>query len=855
MTNAINCTSVKKVAEQQVVASDSVNINELSWGNKSSKAVETVAESFVHLDARWDRRGLDMSFNLMAEKQGSVREEHSVGRIWVHNYPSKVRFRHGNTTNPIKMQPAEAYAGFKNGIADGNALKSLAAITQTLGTPADRAYLADEARASIGMLCQTGFEPTRFLMRLAAIWAGAAALERTGSNLRLANAADDLKPGSIRTISEWGQACSAAAKGVEQPVLLNLRGAQESALFSRIVRTVCLAHPTFVTDRGHEPPSVMKFWPEIPNARAYIMQYQDQITALDGIITSRDAAILLSYFGRAWGMEKEVLEVCSFIAAQALRPSGSALCGKAEAAVFTVPNSRMGPSVLLPIVQAVGTLEDEEIYDELWNPLEFLTRGVGTAGVFLSCLNCVCATDEFSPIGIDPYYKDQRARHHSQRLRPRPDGTTASVEAAALAMQVGDNLLIPKLWAGLSPETNVKLWKHYPIECEECLPWLKAMPHNASILGMLYPANLKQLEPTNVNLSISSIEGRKGINDAMYSFHTLAPDVEFGYACYTAGTYTSHCKFSPLKSYRGVLSDGQFNRHRLDMYSMEPTVKFKTAKGVLAAHKGKERRMSWEWFYEWNTPFEELNTIQQYINTADVPADVPDLVPAVEMTEVPLPPSRKMETTGKTAYKPTAEQIAEWRDMLGDIVGNIVQPLDVMQAAAGKQLQVITYQQEAEKLSGAISAINMDTVEAIYGPMPEFAHWVATVAKDAACWDNRQSMKDTLTSIAALYEASALRQPETEPDILPEETPEVLAGTDEDTRQQLEKARQDIDRELAAFVPETEAEQTSFGEAQPGVVPATQPSKTTEQPSEAKESADDGPPKSTGVSGTIGEDR
>lgn len=812
-----------RLPETQIAASARTERTKPNYGYKYPSALQLMSGSPTNLHTRFTTSGVDLTFRLVAENKGIIRENHSIGRIWTPHYPGIIKFTVGGLVKEIHLQPATAYAGFRHGIADPAALRSLAAVSQTLGIPADRSYLADDARAGINKLVSQPFQPIRMLVRMAALWAAAATAEGLGSDLYLHTAIDDRTPTTIRTLGEWGLCVAAAARGTEQPLLVNLRGADESARFARLARILCLDAPTFAQGRTLTPPTVSKLWPPIANARAYAMTQQDQMGILEGIITSRDMGIMMTYYARSWNAEDQLAEAISLAAGFAYRPAGSAVMGQVSRANIALPASLMGPAALLPITQAVDVLDSEDLRDEFFVPRETLFSATGVAATYLAAMHNTLATTGHLWGDVHRTLRPLIERWLAQLLRPSTTGSPAAHATVSLMQDLGLDGNLPSIWAGVTPATSLEYWKHLPVEIEECLPWVKKLADTSSLLGTLMPSRLVDLVPYNTHCTVAQVIGRKAASDAFYSLKVQAPGTLMGYRIYERGNYMGQFNYTPKLSYRGIPTDGQFLPLEHDGIRVVPTFRLPNAESVLAARSSAERRTQWQWYYEWLVPGSEPDALDQYISSDSGPIPAPHAAPT-KPTFYVVDPRTPTTQKGKGAepYDATREQIAEWRDLFGDVLGNIEQPYSAMRMAVGKELDEIRYQTLAEVLSGAVTAIHLDEVEMVYGPQPAFARWLATVADEAAVWDRRVSMKDTLILKAASYRQAAALQPAIEPvdqPPLPETQPLETPGQD----LTLAEAK----KELAELPGEGEIPKEDFPADGSGVASKPKPSSST----------------------------
>jgi hypothetical protein len=734
----------------------------LEWGVKRPPPLAILNNNTGIISGRFSKIGLDLSFQLAAVQDSRIKEQHIIGRIWKPIYPAHYTFTNAPAMHEHTLVAASAYAGFRHGIADPAAMRSLAAVSATLGLGTEKTTIPDQARAALNRAFATNFQPERMMLRLAVLWAAASVAELCGNSLTIHDTQDAISPRPIRNLAEWGLAVTAAAKQMEQPILVNLRGSDEPQKFARIVRLACLPNITATTGLNGEPPSVLKMWPPVPHARTYVMAEFDQNQQLAGELSARDVAIIISYYARAWNFLDQTQQLLDVASWAALRPAGSGLYGTTPRCRVALPPSDMAQAVLLPLTQSVDSVDAEDLLPVFHRPAPQLVHGAAMAAVLLTATNCTLGA---SGIHLDstlrPSIRKDIEAQYQQLSRQSIKGSALTHAALTIAADLGWTGSYPEYMAGIGLCGSIADHSLQAVEAEEAMPFITSFPDLCSTLGILQPSSMDSIVPYDIPLMPSVVKNRHNVSDAFYSMIAVGAEPKISYRTYAAGTLLGEAPYTTKLSYRGLPSDGQFISHTYECSHMVPTFSLGGLKQVTTAMNGASARSNWSWYYEWLIPFNSTDVIAQFI-TAPSPVSEykPPVLPKETTVPITAPPIR-------TEFKPpksvviTPADIEQWREELGDAFSNVHDAYITMKALVGKEVSESRYDQNVRLLTDSIVAVEAESLKYAVEPeeIPPLFTYFAQMAYDAEHWDRTPAMKANLHAVAGAYLDMALAEP------------------------------------------------------------------------------------------------
>lgn len=718
----------------------------LEFGKEKNKKIEPILASTSALYARYHLGRLDLSYTLMADHHGEIKANAAIGRLWSMHYPNAWNFSDGGTFPVLKMELAPAFAGFKHGLQDQAALRALSAMSSSLRSTANE-MIPDDARATINSLLARPAQLSRMLLRFASLWAATAATELAGGVLECHSTADDRQSVTISTLGDFTIALKSIMRQQTQPLLVNVRGSAEGLRYMRIARILCLDKPILALENGAEPPSVASLWPRIANARAYQLAPAEQTTSLAGPISSRDVAVLASYYARCLNAGDQLEDWVQFAASMVYRPAGSALMGRHQAAILQLPKAELGPTILMPLVQAVDTLDDESIMGGMDEPAGVCLYGACQAAVFLSALNNISQTALGDAAGHLTGHLKTRSLLHQRNLAVRSmDGTPMVCAALALASQQGWARGFSEAWLALSPMSDLCLGTYFPIEAEECMPWVDALPSSCAMLGTLLPVHLNSMPTTDSYLRVSEIQGRVGLTDALYGLLALGAQPRIFHSTLTRGWPKPPDLYTVKTSYRGSPTDGQFSPHRLDDTTWQPLFRLETHAGIIKAVRGHEARSLWRWHYEWMIPYSSDSIIAQYVTDATTP----------QLPPVAGPPTPQESTTVGEPGPPTVYPAGPvdgpdtLRNDVGDTWGPLLDSRNAVQAMIGQRVESRHYETVVRGFAGHIIGLPIDQLGHLVAPHKQAAvwTWVHNYASEAAAWTTAPAMQAECQRVA-----------------------------------------------------------------------------------------------------------
>jgi hypothetical protein len=717
----------------QVASVDAIDKKNIKTDTKTPQKAADVCVSLGSVSDHFVNNMLDMSFSIMADLHGETKQQLRFGRIWSSTYPVAWQYTTGGPAAATTLAPAPAFAGFAHGIQDQSAMRALAALAATIGTGPKEPF-AEDARATINAMFTQRVEATRLLVRMAALWTAAATCEAGGDFLFCHSNADDTAPKHIAALGDYSMTLMAAHRQGAQPVFANVRGAAESQRYVRIARLLALNAPRLARASGTAAPSVAECWPPIPAALACYMSPSAALTPLAGVLSARDIAIFISHYARSLNLLPQLADWLQFACGFAYRPAGSEAFGTDKRCILQLPQSRLGPTVLLPIVQAVDTLDDEGICFGMDEPAPLLFTGAMRAATFLTAFNNVTMTALGDRVSRLRGPARQRALNHQQRLHARSTLGTASVCAAlALASDCGWDGAFAASWLSIACSPTIALGTGFPVEAEECIPWLTALPSTAAVLGLLRPCHLLAPPSKKSYLRVGSMTGRLSESDAFYSLMAIGANPQLYHAVLDDDWPAAPTAYTVKTGYRSMPTDGQFLTHHLDNAEWVCLFRLTTHGDILRAMRAHETQGSWNWTYEWHVPYSYTAALATYIEHGSAPQprlpDSSDLPPDV-LTSVAhtLPPPPNIPPLRLSAAQLSGELSAEWATLVG--------AHEAIAKQAGRTIGVQRLRGLANTLGTALTTPSWDGVAGVVDPELHPALWsnLALIAQDTVAW-------------------------------------------------------------------------------------------------------------------------
>jgi len=703
--------------------------------------VAVIADDPGLLMGRYARPGLDMSFKLFGEHEGEVREEHTLGRLWDWRYSATVTTMAGGSGIAVKKPVlAEAFAGFRSGIMDHNAIRSLAAVTQVLGAVGQTDVIPDNVRSMVMRMQSTTGSYDRLLLRCAILWVSTGAIEAMGGEARIYNAVDDNSPRFITSLGDWSLAIVAADSGREQPIPANLRLASgQSGL--RVLRALALQKPT-IADQAGDVPGIMNMWPSIPGARASIFQPAADLTPLPGPITNRDVGLIMQYLARVYSLTEELKKYVDFAAMHVLRPAGSGIYGQWTAMTQTLPVANHTPMALAPLLQGSDSMGDEAVDPAFLYPEKTIYKGTAKAVVWLASINNVAAAYGAPQAAMPTYMKTAVERLTSELKWFSRYGSHWALLALQLAQDIGACGKLPLLLASTAPRGVPQLGRH-AVETEEALPFLRKVPDTAAVLGLFKCAQLDTEIPLRTFVRIGTVVGRTRTGDAVYSL--LAMDAVGKVAYRTVSrTGVQIQQVVPTKSYRDAPSDGNFTSGVVAGLAYEPLVSIDSEHQLFRALRAHIKRGKWRWYYTWGVPHTEASIYAQAVGDYEPTERVEVLVSAPEPKTLVGPPASLNGPVPIREAKPNPD----WSVTLGSAVSQTVEYYESMLRMVGRQLATPDYEERARALGNNLLALDLEMMTMVMEPADSitFMRWYARAAMDAAEWEPRPLYKRDLVA-------------------------------------------------------------------------------------------------------------
>jgi hypothetical protein len=387
----------------------------------------------------------------------------------------------------------------------------------------------------------------------------------------------------------------------------------------------------------------------------------------------------------------------------------------------------------------------------------------------------------------------QAAVAHLRRFTARSRlGSASTCAAIALAGKLGWHAAYASCWRISTPTADMLRGSYYPIEAEEAMPWMTALPSSAAMLGLLTPAHLIDLPGPDVYLRTTQVAGRAAVSDGLYSLIALGAAPQL-YQTTLGKSWPERPSPYQLKvSYRSQPSDGQFSPRDINGSTWTPLFQVTSHRNVIKAMHGHLSRAAFHWTYEWFDSFTPT-VAAQYVEHGLVPpvAAVPDPVPRPDLVEVPpAPPARYPEYPRGTA--------AELREVLGQEWDELVDIHALMRTSVGHQVEATRYDSISRSLAAVVTGLPLETLHLHIPPsiVPSMWSWLVSYAMDAAAWSVSPGLQADCMKVAD-YALSKLRyeaEPTPPPRIekAPYEPPPSFSGMMEKAERQalLEDFRQ-----------------------------------------------------------------
>jgi hypothetical protein len=610
------------------------------------------------------------------------------------------------------------------------------------------------------------------MFRMAALFIGAACAEKFSDGLRVATVADEIAPRTIATFSDFGTSLEAVTKLGEQPIYIGTKSAEEPHIYSRIVRILALSQPQFTTVGLNAAPTVLQLWPSIPKARAYVFAATDTYSQMAGPLCARDVALFIEYFCRLYGLRDEFFNVLQVVASFATRPAGAGALGAHSSMLLAAPRASLQPLVLTPLIQPTEVLGNEEPVMELEYPSPLLLQASMRAAVLLTSLNTVLMQAGGFWVDQEHMRIPRINSHYKQVIRMRNEGSAAMNSALHLAATLGWEAGFSSCWHMVTPASFPSSCLR-PIETEECLPFIDALPATSAALAHFKPVAIDTLVPANMLIRAAAVTGRQSLTDAHYSVLGLSEPATLKIVRHTrmAATFEQH-PVHVRESYRRVASDGQFTPLLLENQAYYVGIKMPSAASILESHLLKEQYTGTKVLYEWNIPFTNLEGFEQFIEDGYIPALPPG--PAIEEREpmLTVPPG----TSGFSTYtEHQRTELNEMRDILGADYGAILDSHSMMTELVGKQLSNATYESKSRELTGLLTSLEPTMIPIIMeGNTPAiraFCSWMIAACEDAREWDYRPTSKDQLLQQQNLVQGMLTGIPAIEGEPVPPDPP------------------------------------------------------------------------------------
>jgi len=476
----------------------------------------------------------------------------------------------------------------------------------------------------------------------------------------------------------------------------------------------------------------------------------DQEPQLAGPIYAVDVAIFASYYSRALNLGNALEEAVQFVAGNLYRPAGSAVGGVAKKVGFQVPRSSLGPTLLLPLVQAADTLDDEGILFGLDDPVPILFTGAARGCVFWASYNNVTQYAGIDMVRRTHGPLHNRLRMHLRRFTSRSiAGSAAALTAVSLAAELGWEESYCPHWLQISTPETALLNGLHPVEMEEAIPFIDALPSSSAVLGLFKPCRLTTVPHSEAFMKVGNIAGRVGLSDGHYSLMAIGARPEF-YLAEIGRTWPAQPKqYTTRLSYRGAPTDGQFSSLIMDDTQLHVLFKIPTHTGIVAAMRSHEARGTWTWTYEWYVPFSQTDVLAQYIDAGPATLLPPEFTAAAAAQEatvvVPMPPPKPQLPPGPMG---DANMLREY---IGEAWGQILDNYQAMKALAGREMATNRYETTARALAGAVTGFEAETAALIIPPEQHPAMWthLYNMAYDAAHWTPSPGMKNDCLRMAS----------------------------------------------------------------------------------------------------------
>jgi hypothetical protein len=648
--------------------------------------------------SRFVQDTMDHRFSLFQIRKNRLENETQLGRTWNTTFQGKFSFRRGYNWGGKCITLEPAYASLTTERVDKGAVAAMQALGYTF-PGARSSELVVEARGPIRELVNIEYNPVRLLSRLAAMWLAAKMVESKGAELRAVGADGHPKFEYLHGAGDISRLTIDAVYGSQQVLYLESGRFGTDVRYLEVLMTAMTSKVQFgSTNPNVRIPTIVKFWPEIPNPVVAI--YGPKETRLNyGVYNAGTIWEAISYITSLMNVRELWWEVFQSVATMAWRPDGdSAFCGH-KAVSVALPISAMQPAALGPMMmnsvqwyEREQHMEEPFLSDVAWDST---VRYMQWSLLHRDLCAQLGAHELLSHTPIDTSVKRMEWMVYSHTVN-----IPAALVVQGRAKKYGWDTLLGRILATTRGENRTSSAAETPLyiatsitnknvlQWEEAIPYVECIPEGSSALSMLYPARPSIIPPNQVWIRPVNVINRYGTADAIY---TMSEPRKTQLALEVRDIEMQRSHVIPYRmrlNYRDAPRDGQFfNIEAEGEYRLSYLMKIPLLRDCITLHGDAMRNAESEWFvsYDYDIATDEYLGYHEEIDKG-FPKTVADMIASIDL-----------------AYK---MQIDEHVDMeLDDEEPEQLQEPEELPKAKGLDTELIMYESKYDNIKKTMGTV------------------------------------------------------------------------------------------------------------------------------------------------------
>jgi len=631
--------------------------------------------SYAEAQDRYLGSTLDLEFLLMGQRNGKQCAELPMGRPWDLDWEGPgASWKSPSNRQQVPWALTPVYSGLLAAGADKAYSNALQALSAELG---ERSRIAPDqrVRGNIATLTSGGFNPERFLFRLAVYYYLTHLAEKTTKSYTFTPRTQVTEFNNYDT---WRSSLARAAKGANF-IWLDVAATREEDLELVLAAQLVCAHPNTVADPLSA--GVLRMLPSLGNVEILVRGGQPAIPSETSI---RHIAILglISHVIELWGVAKEMTlaleQAAVFIYRPTERglfssPSRGCVAGVKEPQFFMAALNSSA-LVLGPLGAHVPESLDDERTGKLFQPPipeVMLLQGAVQYGAWEAALGvCLARTGlgTVAALGLHPSPNVTRALYTLLRNSGRGGGFSGAafdLASQALSLKLPLVLQSVSLTSLRTPTAlNAMLGLQGTVQWEELIPFTNTLPEECGFFGIQRAPVPSDHLPSSIWVSPHLITNSKTMSAGLY-WAAQFSNVKMGVRITNFKEGSARVvPITPRLNYRGRVKDGQFCLQQvLDNVKLQTVIKVDSGKDAYHVQNYHKYWNSTTWDIEWTSLY-QLEAPEEEPMTMVGPGTLP---------EVDLTRARVAKDTAAARALNTASEdhLGPLRDILGDVTGTV----------------------------------------------------------------------------------------------------------------------------------------------------------------------------------------